>query len=173
MASLLSLAALLFLIPAQVRADDLNFTFTENGVPTIGDVTVSWSLPATLDSTTPGFSPGTAGFVVTAMATITTGGSTFQAIDLFNFNDSSLGIEFATLGPLSLSGVPTLFSGTGDNPTFIPGVYNGFDTLNLDVNGAPDAATLSIGAPEPSSILMLCIGLLVVAGALAVKKAAA
>ena len=154
------------------RADDLNFTFTENG-PTIGDVTVSWSLPATLDSTTPGFSPGTGGFVVAAIATITVGGSTLQAIDLFNFNDASLGIEFATLGPLSLSGVPTLFSGTADNPTFIPGVYNGFDTSNLDVNGAPDAATLSISAPEPSSILMLCMGFLVVAGALAVKKAAA
>ncbi|HTP67391.1 MAG TPA: PEP-CTERM sorting domain-containing protein [Dongiaceae bacterium] len=174
-ASILSLAALLFFIPAQVRADGMdNFTFTETGTA-LGDVSISWSLPATPDPTDPNFIALTGqGFIVNnVLTTFTVAGSTSQGPDLFNFNFASFDVEFLTLGNFGLSGVPTLFSGSESNPTFIPGVYNGVDPFNFDVAGAPNSATLTINAPEPSSLLMLFMGLLVVAGALTVKKAAA
>ncbi|HTP67390.1 MAG TPA: hypothetical protein VMJ35_00660 [Dongiaceae bacterium] len=173
-ALVLSAIALLFFVPTQVRADSLNFTFSESSVDYGTTITISWSLPATPDPTAPDFSatPGVGFSVADIPATLSAGALIIPGSDTFNFNFASSGIVFEDFLGFQLAGVPTLFSGTENNPTFIPGAYSGFDPSSLDLNGAPDPATLTISTPEPSSALMLCLGFLLVAGALFVKKAA-
>jgi hypothetical protein len=171
--SVLTLFTLLLFIPAEVRADGVmdTFTFTENNVAGLGgaDVYLTWQLPATPDPSTVLALPG--GFeVFNVPVSGTLSGTPIPpgTVDFFGFFNSSLfDVEFADLTGLELSGVATMYSGLDSNPTFSPGIYSGTDPNN---GGA--GATLTISTPEPSSILSLCAGLLALAGALAVKKAA-
>jgi len=170
----LALAALLLFAPTQLRADGFDsFTFSET-VSGLGDVSIVWQLPATPDPASPDFSsiPGAFG-IANVPATLTILGVATPAVGDFGFFDSSFGFEFlSNVGGFSfaLSGANTMFSGGESNPTFISGTYSGVDPFSVD--GSP--ATLSIvSTPEPSSLLMLLTGFLALAGALAVKKAAA
>lgn len=173
-----ALAAFLLFAPAQVRADGVdNFTFSET-IFGIGSVSITWQLPSTPDSTSPNFSPLPGGFALSNVpATLTIAGISTPVLDAYGFFDSGAGYGFEFLnviGAFFLGGVTTMFSGGASNPAFIPGVYSGYDANYLNLNGAPNAATLTIvGTPEPSSILLLLTGFLVLSGLLFAKKAAA
>lgn len=172
------LVAFLFLAPTQLRADGFDFTFSENLVG-LGDVTLSWSLPA---PTTPDLVYPGLGFSVINVPTMLAvdGGSPTPVTDSFTFFNSAgatiNGYVFTDLVQFELAGVGPVFYGDPSSPTFIPGVYHGFDVnpVYVDANGNPDAACLTIvSTPEPSSILLLLMGFLALAGAVSVKKAAA
>jgi hypothetical protein len=172
-ASVLSLTALLLVVPSQLRADGLDtFTFSENIVGP-GQVTLTWQLPAapTPDDVFPG-----QGFdVLNIPATLTIAGSSSAVVDSFGFFNSSSGLPWQLLDLLgvSLGGVNQLYSGPESSPVFIAGTYAGFDPNNCDATGAPNSATLTIvSTPEPSSRLMLFAGLLALGGVLLLKKAA-
>jgi len=172
-ASVLSLAAFLFLVPAQLRADGLNFTFSED-VNNVGLVTLTWQLP---ENPVPDLSESGAGFEIVNVPMIgSLSGSPPAPIlgSLFFLNASNTGFQFATDLGFSLSGAfqPQLYWGDETSPNFIPGIYSGIDVFpaNVDANGAPEAATLIIATPEPPSILMYLVGFLALAGVFVVRK---
>jgi len=171
-ASVLSLAAFLFLVPAQLRADGLNFTFSEVGV-----VTVTWQLPA---NPVPDVSQSEGGFEISnvPMNASLSGSPPIPFAGDVLFLNANLGtIQFAMdLGEnnpgYSFFGAaqPQFYSGDETSPTFIPGIYSGLDVFNFDANGALDAATLIIATPEPPSILMYLVGFLALTGVFVVRK---
>ena len=174
-ASVLSLAAFLFLVPAQLRADGLNFTFRED-VNNLGLVTLTWQLP---ENPVPDLSQSGAGFEIAGVAmnaSISGSPSVPFLGDLAFFNaNSGTVFQFLTLideTAFSLTGAaqPQLYWGDETSPNFIPGIYCGFDLINSDANGAPDAATLIIATPEPPSILMYLVGFLALVGVFVVRK---
>jgi hypothetical protein len=171
-ASVLSLAAFLFLVPAQLRADGLNFTFSEDNNSDGGLVTLTWQLP---ENPVPDVSDSGVGFVITSVAiSASLSGSPLFSLpgDLFFFNASNVGLQFFNDWGFSLSGAaqPQMYWGDESSPNFIPGVYSGFDLMNFDANGAPEAATLIIATPEPPSILMYLVGFLALAGVFVVRR---
>jgi hypothetical protein len=162
--------ALLFSAP-QLRADGTsdNFTFTEQLSPT-NTLTVEWSLPA---------SPNTQGnyvdgigfaqlFVPTSY--YLNGSYAGSTLDSFLFLSDAAGGGFMDGLLFGLGGTSQIYSGPECNPTFIPGTYAGFDSRNLSADGGLIPATLTVATPEPSSLLMLFFGFLVVLGTVAVKK---
>ena len=176
-ASVLSLAAFLFLVPAQLRADGLNFTFSED-VNNVGLVTLTWQLP---ENPVPDLSESGAGFEIAsvAMSASLSGSPSSPPIpllgDLLFFNaNPDVGFQFFSDLGFSLSGAfqPQLYWGDETSPNFIPGIYSGIDVFpaNVDANGAPEAATLIIATPEPPSILMYLVGFLALAGVFVVRK---
>jgi hypothetical protein len=161
------LALLLMFSAPQLRADGGgtdNFTFTEQLNPS-ETVTVTWSLPA---SPCPEAPVNGIGFATNTVPTSFFLNGTYEATlpDQFLFWSSALGGGFLD-GTLSfgLTGVNQVYNGWETNPTFAPGVYTGYDPMN---NG--NAATLCISTPEPSSLLMLFFGILLVFGTLTLKK---
>jgi hypothetical protein len=172
-ASVLSLAAFLFLVPAQLRADGLNFTFSED-VNNVGLVTLTWQLPENPvpDASQPGMYFEL--FNVAMNGSISGSPSTPLSGNLFFLNaNSNVGVQFFSDDlDLSLSGAfqPQLYWGDESSPNFIPGIYNGCDLFTSDANGAPEAATLIIATPEPPSILMYLVGFLALAGVFVVRK---
>jgi len=168
----LAIAAILLFSPLQLRADGLDFSFTEIS-PVLGPVSITWNLPQ-YAATAPGFSvyPGGGGFeVANVLATYKAlGTSTPLNSDLYFFTSSSgVGFEFLDFtGPFILSGVPTLFSNGFTNPVFTPGTYKGTDPL-----WGVSATLKIVNTPEPSSILLLLTGFLALGGFLALKKASA
>jgi hypothetical protein len=136
---------------------------------------MTWQLPSnpTPDLVIPG-----AGFELLAVnvSKILDGvdqGIVVDSMAFTNPNTSGLPWQFLDLSA-SLSGSGIMYSGNESSPTFLPGTYTGVDLLNLDLSGAPSNATLSIvSTPEPSSILMLMIGFLALAGILTAKRAIA
>jgi len=177
-ASALSLAAFLFLVPAQLRADGLNFTFNED-VNNLGAVTVTWQLPANPDPD-PAVSQSGVAFGVSGVPMILSVDGTILGPvpgDVLFLNANLDTLQFAMdLGEgnpgYSLFGAaqPQFYSGDETSPTFIPGIYSGIDVFNSDANGAPEAATLIIATPEPPSILMYLVGFLALAGVFVVRR---
>jgi len=172
----LALAAFLLLAPTQLRADGFdNFTFTDVASDNSFSLVMTWQLPSnpTPDPAIPG-----AGFELYSVnvSQILDGvdqGIVIDSMAFTNANTSELPWQFLDLYA-SLSGSGSMYSGDESSPTFLPGTYSGVDFVNLDLNGAPSNATLSIvSTPEPSSILMLMIGFLALAGILTAKKAIA
>jgi hypothetical protein len=177
LASVLSLAALLFLAPAQLRADGTSldtFVFSEN-ILGIGPVTLTWQLPSQLPTTAFPITSTDQGFQVqNVTATLTAAGTSFDVPggDTFNFyaNGSTFGVQFTDALFLALAGVNQMFCGPTSAPVFIAGTYAGYDPNFLNAAGLPDCAVLTITTPEPSSILMYFVGFLALAGVLAIRK---
>jgi hypothetical protein len=169
LAGLCFLAVLFLLSTPQVRADGTDtFTFSEQVSPG-NNLAITWQLPSS-----PGdisiADPGV-GFVLPSVCVTTYldgsfAGSSVDSLVFLN-NDNGGGFLDDTFG---LAGVSQLYSGSESWPTFITGTYSGFDALNLDVNGNLIPASLTITAPEPSSLLSLLVGFLAVAVALALRK---
>jgi len=176
-ASALSLAAFLFLVPAQLRADGLNFTFNED-VNNLGAVTVTWQLPANPDPD-PAVSQSGVAFGVSGVPMILSVDGTIlgpvpgdvlflnASLPLFQF---AMDLDGAMAFSLFGAAQPQFYSGDETSPTFIPGIYSGIDVFNSDANGAPEAATLIIATPEPPSILMYLVGFLALAGVFVVRR---
>jgi hypothetical protein len=164
-------AFLLMFAAPQLRADGGtdNFTFNEQLAPN-ENVTVTWSLPASPCPQSPVDGIGFGTFD-TPTSVFVNGSYLGTAPDLFLFWSNAAGGGFFD-GTLSfgLTGTSQLYSGWESNPTFVPGVYSGFDPFNFDPNGNPNCATLTIATPEPSSLLMLLFGILAVFGTLTLKK---
>jgi hypothetical protein len=177
-ASVLSLAALLFLAPAQLRADGTSldtFVFSENLGGAIGPVTLTWQLPSQLPTTDFPIISSDQGFLVQGVpATVNVAGTMLDLPggDTFAFfaDGSGFGGQFIDELGLELAGVSQLFCGPTSAPVFIAGTYVGYDPNFLNAAGAPDCAVLTITTPEPSSILMYFVGFLALAGVLAVRK---
>jgi hypothetical protein len=163
---------LLLLSAPQVRADGSGsdtFTFSEQLSPS-QTVSVVWQLPASPD-------PGDAyvdgvGFALFNVCTSTYLNGTFtgSSQDSLLFLASAAGGGFLDGFNFGLGGVNQVYTGAESNPTFVAGTYSGFDSINLDANGNPIAASLTISTPEPSSLLLLLCGFLAVLGTLALKK---
>jgi hypothetical protein len=171
----LALAALLLVAPMQLRADGLdNFTFTDVSSDNSFSLVMTWQLPAnpTPDVADPGLGFE---FFTVSVDQVLNGVDQGIVTDSMAFLNPGSGLPFQFLDLYaSLTGSNAMYSGDENNPTFIPGTYNGSDYFNVDLNGNPSTATLSIvSTPEPSSILMLMAGFLVLAGTLAAKKVAA
>jgi hypothetical protein len=165
--SAVALALLLIFSAPQVRADGGgtdNFTFTEQLNPS-ETVTVQWSLPA---SPCPEAPVNGIGFGTSSVPTSFFVNGTYEGTlpDQFLFWSTALGGGFID-GTLSfgLTGINAVYNGYETNPTFAPGVYTGNDPLNYG-----NTATLCISTPEPSSLLMLFFGILLVFGTLTLKK---
>ena len=165
--SAVALALFLIFSAPQVRADGGgtdNFTFTEQLNPS-QTVTVTWSLPA---SPCPEAPVDTVGFGTYPVPTSFFLNGTYEGTlpDQFIFWSNALGGGFID-GTLSfgLTGTNQIYNGWEGSPTFAPGVYTGFDPLNYG-----NAATLCVSTPEPSSLVMLLFGILLVFGTLTLKK---
>jgi len=167
------LAAVLLLLSApQVRADgwgDVNFSFTDQLSPT-QTLTVDWQLPA---------APGTSSTYVEGIGFAEVGVNTSYFLngcyqgttqDAFLFLSDAAGGGFMDGLNFGLGGTSQLYMGPEDNPVFVPGTYAGYDSLNLDANGNLMPASLTVTTPEPSSLLLLCVGFLAFLGTVAVKK---
>jgi len=171
----LAVVALLLLAPSQSRADGFDsFTFTDVSADNSFSLVLTWQLPS---NPTPDDAISGSGF-------------DFLAVNVHEWlNGADMGIvsdSIAFLNPAtnlgswsfldnfaSLTSSSIMYTGDESNPTFIPGVYTGVDYFN-SVGDLPNTATLNIvSTPEPSSILMLLAGFLVLAGAAAAKKAVA
>lgn len=171
-ASVLSLTALLFLAPVQLRADGTSldtFVFSENLGGALGQLTLTWQLPAQLSISDPTLYSSGVGFQVQNVpATVTVSGDSVDLPggDSFDFfaDGSGFGGQFLDELSLTLAEVSQLYNGPENNPTFIAGTYGGFDPTY------GNAAVLTITTPEPSSILMYFVGFLALAGVLAVRK---
>lgn len=175
-------AFLLLLSAPQVRADGITdtFTFTEslNSVDTISYV---WQLPA---SPNPGANAAIGvGFTLVDVPIFTYLNGSLQSsspsLDTLLFFAGGVGLSFYNgssnfgltwIDPATQNS-GQLYTGFEDAPTFLTGDFSGIDPFNLDANGSPVSASLSIvSTPEPSSLLLLFIGLLASVGALALKK---
>lgn len=167
-----TIAALGLLLSApQLRADGSGdtFTFTEQLSPT-NTLTVEWSLPA---------APNVGGNYVDGLGFIELSVPTSYFLngcyagtsqDAFLFLSNAAGGGFMDGLLFGLGGTNQIYSGPESNPTFVPGTYSGFDSLNLGPNGGLIPASLTVATPEPSSLVMLFFGILVVLGTLVVKK---
>jgi hypothetical protein len=169
---LASLAALALLFSApQLRADGTNdtFTFTEQLSPT-NTLTVEWSLPASPNTSGNSF-PGI-GFAQLGVPTsyFLNGSYVGTTLDPFLFLSNAAGGGFMDGLLFGLSGTSQIYSGTISDPTLTPGTYTGFDPLNSSPNGGQNPATLTVATPEPSSLVLLFFGFLVVLGTFALKK---
>jgi hypothetical protein len=162
--------ALLF-SAAQLRADGTSdsFTFTEQLSPS-NTLTVEWSLPASPN--TQGNYVDGIGFAELNVPTsyFLNGSYAGTTLDPFLFLSNAAGGGFMDGLFFGLGGTSQIYSGPESNPTFIPGTYSGFDPLNLMPNGGLIPATLTVATPEPSSLVMLFFGFLVVYATVAVKK---
>jgi len=172
LASVLSLAALLFFAPAQLRADGTSldtFVFFENN-SAFGPLSLTWQLSSQLNITDPSLYTLGEGFLVQNVL-VSVDGTALTIPDTLAFYNSGTSFTIAGLPPqfqdalgLVLTGVSQLYSGPENTPTFIAGTYTGFD-----VNYG-NAAVLTITTPEPSSILIYFVGFLALAGVLVVRK---
>ncbi len=150
----------LFCAP-QLRADGVDtFTFAES----IGsqDLIISWTLPASPTSSE--LTVGSDSFTIsTVTGTYSFGGTTTDFSDIFTFRDSATagGLIDAT-GSMAFNLVtPALeqfFTGSLRSPTFTPGT---FDVINFTQDGTDvtGVGTLAISTPEPSVLLLFCVGL--------------
>jgi hypothetical protein len=170
--SAFALALLLLFSAPQLRADgggSDTFTFTEQ-VSSSDTLSVVWQLPASPCPQSPvdGVGFGTYDVPTSFFLNGTYAGTT---PDLFIFFSNAAGGGFFD-GTLSfgLTGTSQVYSGWEDNPTFNVGTYTGFDPINFDSNGMPNSATLTVAAPEPSTLLLLLFGFLAVFGTLTLKK---
>lgn len=167
-----AVAVLLLLLSApQVRADGTTdtFVFTEQ-VSSATTLTVEWQLPA---------SPNVDGNYVSGVAFADLNvaasyylngsyeGTTLDSLLFFSLNSGGGFLDGLNFG---LAGANQVYTGPENNPTFVAGTYSGYDALNLNANGGLIPATLTITTPEPSSLLMLFVGFLVVLGTMTVKK---
>jgi hypothetical protein len=153
-------ATALLLSAPQVRADGIDtFTLTESpdGVNT---TTLTWQLPA---SGIPDVGLDGTGFYFLNVTTSEYFDGVLETTDPSDTVAYLVGYGlFDSLGGIFGSAPP--YSGSESAPVFIPGTYTGTD---------PDtaaASTLTISTPEPSALLMLCIGFLALAGVIALKK---
>jgi len=178
--SALVLFGLLLITPLQLRADGFDsFTFTDVANDGSFSLVMTWQLPS---SPTPVDSLPGEYFAVgaTDVHQVLNGIDLGLVPDIFYFvnpaiGDPSTSFQFFDLYGLSLWGNPNpMYSGPESAPTFNAGTYSGLDLYNYDQSGAPGNATLSIvSTPEPSSILMLLVGFMALAGVLLAKKAVA
>jgi hypothetical protein len=168
-----TIAAFALLLSApQLRADggySDTFTFTEQLSPT-NTLTVQWSLPASPNPC--GNYVDGIGFAEVGVPTsyFLNGSYAGTTLDPFLFLSNAAGGGFMDGLLFGLGGTNQIYSGPESNPTFIPGVYSGFDSLNLTPNGNLISATLTVATPEPSSLILLFFGFLVILGTLAAKK---
>jgi hypothetical protein len=143
--SLLALVPLLA-IPEIAHANDL-FSVTGDGH------TISFNLPATPTVLNP------MSYDFSIDTTVTDNGVTAPDMLVFYtgpdggaFTDTFFGLSFVS---------PQLYTGSTSAPTFILGTFAGTD----GIPGSPNDVSIAITAsPEPSSIALLCTGLLGVAG---------
>ncbi len=155
------LAVLALFSATQAQADTIdNFTYQE------GDNTFTWQLPSSPTLLPENFFPGS-GFDITDV--------TYSENDILQ-NPAVLTFSSLPYGGFFLwdnyQGVLSfgsqLYSGTEDAPTFLEGTYSLPDIFSgSDPNGT---ATLTIkSVPEPSSLMLLGMGMLALLG-LALKK---
>jgi hypothetical protein len=168
-----ALVAFLLVAPTQLRADGFDsFTFTDTTIDNNFALVMTWQLPASPTPDAPISNVSFAIFDVSVWQILN--GVQGTVSDSMVFLNASAGYPFQFFDQFaSLSGV-NLYSGDETSPTFIPGTYSGFDVFHTDLSGTiPASASLTIATPEPSSVLLLCIGFLAFAGGLTLKKAAA
>jgi hypothetical protein len=147
------------------RADEatVDFSYQSDGN------TFQWQLPA---SPTPSgvdvFGIGDVDFEIDNVAVSENGGtpdlenlvffSLFSQGGFFNFTDIAAFGEQVYMGPETA-------------PTFVPGTYSDLTDFGVNANGVPGTLQITV-APEPSSLLLLAIGVLGVVG-LSKKKSVA
>jgi PEP-CTERM motif len=168
----LLVAVLLLFTAPQVRADgwgDDNFSFIEQ-LSAKQTLTVDWRLPA---------APGTSATYLEGIGFAEVGVNTSYFLngfyegttrDAFLFLSDAAGGGFMDGLNFGLGGTNQVYMGPEDNPIFVPGTYAGYASLNLDANGNWIPASLTVRAPEPSSLLLLCMGFLAFLGTVAAKK---
>jgi hypothetical protein len=162
---------LMFSAP-QLRADNTatdTFNFTEQLSP-CQTLSVVWQLPASPD-TSYTYVDGI-GFAQVNVPTsyFLNGSYAGTTHDAFLFLSNAAGGGFMDGLLFGLGGVNQVYIGPESNPTFVPGTYTGFDSLNFSPSGGLLSASLTISTPEPSSLLLLLTGFLALAAALALKR---
>jgi hypothetical protein len=167
-----AVAAIALLLSApQLRADGSSdtFIFSEQLNPTT-TLTVEWSLPSS-PNTHGNYFPGI-GFAELGVPTSYYLNGSYEGTsqDPFLFLSNAAGGGFMDGLLFGLGGTNQIYCGPLSNPTFIPGTYSGFDSLNWSPTGGQIPATLTVATPEPSSLVMLFFGFLALLGTLAVKR---
>lgn len=164
----LSCVVLLLLVAPQSRADGVaSFSFSESTGGT--DYLLNWQLPSPDKSVNP--SSGVDFLVSNVPVYIYADGvlldpdpgAFLDTLIFFNSNSGS-SAEFADLLGFSLSGVGQLYNGPESAPEFVSGSFSGTDPLSNST------ACLVVAAPEPSSLLLLFIAFLILAGTMVVRK---
>jgi hypothetical protein len=164
----LSCVVLLLLVAPQSRADgDASFSFSESTGGT--DYLLNWQLPSSDTSVIP--SSGVDFLVSNVPVYIYADGvlqdpdpSAFLDTLIFFNSNSGSPADFADLLGFSLGGVGQLYTGPESAPTFVPGSFSGIDPLSQST------ASLVVATPEPSSLLLLFIAFLTLAGTMVVRK---
>ncbi len=147
----------------QAQADTIdNFTYEE------GDNTFTWQLPSSPTLLPANFLPGLA-FVITDVSYSENDIPQNPASLIFSSDAGRGGFFLFDTFQGILSYGSQIYSGTEDTPTFLEGTFSLPDYFSSsDGSGIP--ATLTIkSVPEPSSLMLLGMGMLALLG-LALKK---
>lgn len=134
------------------RADGIDlFTLTD------GTNTMTWSLPS---SPTPTSVDGTNGFILAGVSVVENGTTTVTAdLEFFTLSDLGGAADVPAAALFNLFGAQ-VFTGLS-SPTFVPATYM-FTNSTWALSDAEDLTlniTPSSGVPEPSSLLLVGIGL--------------
>ena len=147
----------------QAQADTIdNFTYQDGGN------TFAWQLPSTPTILPTNFLPGLA-FVITDITYSENDIPQNPASLIFSSDAGGGGFFLFDTFQGILSFGSQVYSGTEDAPTFLEGTYSLPDYFSsTDGNGVPATLTIT-SVPEPSSLMLLGMGMLALLG-LALKK---